>query len=82
MPETVSTPARHDAARALAVVINAHRAGALPRIVAAVEAHLNPAAADVTAMDEATYTLYTTLAKLCPDGERPRMPMDEISNLF
>lgn len=78
----VSTPARHDAARALAVVINAHRAGALPRIVAAVEAHLNPAAVDVTAMDEATYTLYSTLAQLAPDEARPRHTMDEVRNNF
>lgn len=82
MKPTVSTPARHDAARALAVVINAYRAEGLPRIVEAVEAHLNPAAVDVTAMDEATYTLYSTLAKLAPERKTTGLPLDEIANHF
>lgn len=79
---TVSTPARHDAALAFAEVAEVYRADGFPRMVQAVEAHLNPAAVEIAAMDEATYTLYSTLAKLCPDPERPRLSMDEISNLF
>ena len=79
---TVSTPARHSAALAFAEVAEVYRGDGFARMADAAAAALGDPAVSVADFDGATYDLYRALCLLRPDGERPRMPMDEISNLF